>query len=84
MVDLARNAFSALGEVGINTLFVCTYAPLAFYGKDQRVQSAMLEIRRETFLTAGRPAQGFEPKTAAIPDLLDALSLKSDEGGSER
>jgi hypothetical protein len=41
----------------------------------------MLEIRRDTFLTAGIPSQGFEPTAAAIADLLDALSLKSDEAG---
>jgi N-formylglutamate amidohydrolase len=77
LVALARNAFSGLGDIDINSPFVGTYVPLAFYGKDPRVQSIMLEIRRDTFLTAGIPAPGIEPTAAAIADLIDALSFKS-------
>lgn len=41
---------SAGYTVGINEPFAGTYVPLDFYGRDERVQSIMLEIRRDTYM----------------------------------
>ena len=73
LVELATRELSGLGGVDINTPFVGTYVPLKFYGKDARVQSIMLELRRDTLLTDGLPGASFETTAAAIAQLIDSL-----------
>jgi N-formylglutamate amidohydrolase len=75
LVALATREMSGLGEIDINTPFVGTYVPLEFYGRDATVQSIMLELRRDTFLTAGAPGPGFEKTALAIAKFIDAQLL---------
>jgi hypothetical protein len=51
---------------------VGTYVPLEFYGRDATVQSIMLELRRDTFLTAGVTGPSFEKTALAIAKFIDA------------
>lgn len=51
LLEAAQNAFSARGfEVGINTPFAVSIVPLEFYEKDARVQSIMIEVRRDLYM----------------------------------
>ena len=77
LVALATREMSGLGEIDINTPFVGTYVPLEFYGKEPRVHSIMLELRRDTFLTDGVPGPSFEKTALAISQLIDGLSSAS-------
>jgi N-formylglutamate amidohydrolase len=75
LVTLATRELSGLGEIDINTPFVGTYVPLVFYGKEPRVQSIMLELRRDTFLSDGVPGPSFEKTALAIARFIDAQLL---------
>jgi len=77
LAALATEEMSGLGDIDINTPFVGTYVPLEFYGRDARVQSIMLELRRDTFLTDGIPGSSFEKTALAISQLIDGLSSAS-------
>jgi hypothetical protein len=48
--QLAKDCFSAVGEVIENQPYAGTYVPLDFYEKDDRVLSVMLECRADQFL----------------------------------
>ncbi len=48
--QLAKDCFSAIGEVIENQPYAGTYVPLDFYEKDDRVLSVMLECRADQFL----------------------------------
>ncbi len=62
LVDAVRAAFPDL-ECGVNDSFHGTYVPLRFYdARDTRVQSVMLEIRRDVYMdeqTVTRDEAGF-------------------------
>jgi N-formylglutamate amidohydrolase len=75
LVSLAIGEMSGLGDIDINTPFVGTYVPLEFYGTEPRVQSIMLELRRDTFLTGGVPGASFEKTALAISKFIDAQLL---------
>ena len=72
LIRAVTDAFAHL-ESGINESFHGTYVPLRFYdAQDTRVQSVMLEIRRDTHMnehTLERDATGY----AALGDSLQAL-----------
>lgn len=73
LVDLAREKMAPLGSIEINTPFVGTYVPLKFYGSEPRVQSIMLEIRKDTYLTDGLKAESFDATATCIADLIREL-----------
>jgi N-formylglutamate deformylase len=51
LVEAAHSAFEGvLGDVGINSPFAGTYVPLRHYGRDDRVRSVMVEIRRDIYM----------------------------------
>jgi N-formylglutamate deformylase len=58
LVDAARRAFAPLGPVALDTPFRGTYVPLAHLGRDPRVSSIMIEVRRDRYLLepTGLPA----------------------------
>jgi N-formylglutamate deformylase len=50
LLRAAREAFAPLGSVAINQPFRGTYVPLRHFGRDDRVMSIMLELRRDAYL----------------------------------
>jgi N-formylglutamate amidohydrolase len=62
LLGAASEAFAPLGSVAINQPFRGTYVPLRHYGRDERVMSIMLELRRDAYLhddgAPDRPAIG--------------------------
>jgi N-formylglutamate deformylase len=75
LVEAAREAFTALGTVGLDSPFAGTYVPLAHHGTEPRVLSLMVELRRDGHLTEpdGPPTAGFARVVAALTRLVDAL-----------
>ncbi|OJY46886.1 N-formylglutamate amidohydrolase [Pseudonocardia sp. 73-21] len=68
LVEAAREAFSPLGTVELNTPFAGTYVPLAHFRAEERVASLMLEIRRDVIDDA-------EPGVArALATLVDVAA----------
>jgi N-formylglutamate amidohydrolase len=50
LLEAAREAFAPHGSVAVNQPFRGTYVPLRHYGRDDRVSSLMLELRRDAYL----------------------------------
>ncbi|MEU0673581.1 N-formylglutamate amidohydrolase [Streptomyces sp. NPDC006172] len=72
----AREAFAAVGEIGLDSPFGGTYVPLEYYGSESRVSALMVEIRRDTYMTEpGGPAgPGLPRLAAALARLVEAVS----------
>jgi N-formylglutamate amidohydrolase len=70
----AAEAFAAW-ELGVDEPFSGTYVPLRHYGKDRRVSSLMVEIRRDQYLDAdGEPVPDEVDRLgAALAALVDAV-----------
>lgn len=73
LIFKARKAFEALGAVAVNAPFKGTYVPLEFYGTDSRVQSIMLEIRKDTYGFGDPESAAYQETVVAITQLLCAL-----------
>jgi N-formylglutamate amidohydrolase len=69
LLDAAREAFAPLGSVATNRPFRGTYVPLRHYGRDTRVLSIMLELRRDAYLR-----DDGAPDTAAIDRFAQAAA----------
>ncbi|MFL6026535.1 MAG: N-formylglutamate amidohydrolase [Friedmanniella sp.] len=73
VLQAARAAFASFGEVLVDQPFLGTYVPSRFYRQEPRVQSLMLEIRRDVYLdeATGRLRRDRAQQiAAAISDLL--------------
>lgn len=70
----ARDAFASF-DVGVNEPFIGTYVPTRHYGKDPRVSSIMIEIRRDIYLASdGEPMEaGVHALAFALGRLIDAV-----------
>jgi N-formylglutamate amidohydrolase len=76
LLAAARRAFGRLGPVGVDTPFRGTYVPLAQLGRDRRVASIMVELRRDSYLCEpdGPPTAGLDAAAAALARLVDAAT----------
>jgi N-formylglutamate deformylase len=50
LVDRVSRACAAIGQVVVNEPFSGSYIPLRHFGRDKRVTSVMVELRRDTYL----------------------------------
>ncbi|CAB4574447.1 unannotated protein [freshwater metagenome] len=79
LIDAVRSAFGEL-ESGVNDSFHGTYVPLRFYdARDTRVQSVMLEIRRDVYMDEAavtRNASGYEQLAKQLVRLVGYLQPK--------
>lgn len=71
----AREAFSPVGDLDVNTPFAGTYVPLAHYRQAREVAALMIEIRRDVYMTepGGDPGEGIDTVVRALTGLLNAL-----------
>jgi N-formylglutamate amidohydrolase len=62
-------------RVNINRPYAGTMVPMAFYQKDRRVASIMIEVNRNLYMDelAGTKSCGFDTVKAQIQTLLDAI-----------
>lgn len=68
-----EKAFADRGyEVGIDTPFAGALVPNAFYGRDPRVQSVMIEVRRDLYMdeATGIPHGGFDRVRKDLTDVM--------------
>ena len=79
LLDAAREAFAALGSVALNQPFRGTYVPLRHYGRDDRVASIMLELRRDAYLH-----DDGTPDNAAIDRFATAAARVIDDSTASR
>lgn len=72
LTETVRGAFASLpeiDEVGENTPYAGSYVPLRHYGRDERVVSVMIELRRDVYLADPRT-----PDPARVDRLGRALA----------
>jgi N-formylglutamate deformylase len=76
LVTAARAAFASVGSIALDAPFAGTYVPPAHHGRDPRVLSLMLEIRRDAYMVepAGPFTAGAVAVIAALARLVDAVS----------
>ncbi|KLL95264.1 N-formylglutamate amidohydrolase [Rhodococcus sp. IITR03] len=76
LIDAVHCAFASLPEItriAENTPYAGTYVPLRHYGRDERVVSVMIELRRDVYLTDPRT-----PDDARVDQLGCALAVLID------
>jgi len=79
LLDAAREAFADF-EIGLDSPFAGTYAPLKHYAADGRVASIMIEIRRDQYMDEDAVAlrDGVERVVEAVARLMRCARLFSD------
>lgn len=77
LLAAAQEAFAPFGDTGLDSPFAGTYVPLKHYGRDQRVEALMVEIRRDVYMTEpGGPAgSGLTRLASALAALIDKLTF---------
>ncbi|MFF0818312.1 N-formylglutamate amidohydrolase [Rhodococcus sp. NPDC003318] len=76
LTDATRGAFASLTEIdhiAENTPYAGSYVPLHHYGRDERVASVMIELRRDVYLTEPRT-----PNLSRVDRLARALAILID------
>ena len=74
LIAAARTAFESFTSVALNEPFSGTYVPLEFYGRDARVQSLMLEIRKDTCGFGDPESAEFENTARALAGFVRELN----------
>jgi N-formylglutamate amidohydrolase len=81
LAEVVHTFFTGRGfSVGVNRPFAGALVPTAFYGRDERVQSVMIEVRRDLYMderTGSRLSRFAEVRRVLIElrALLEAWSL---------
>ncbi|MEV8195426.1 N-formylglutamate amidohydrolase (plasmid) [Rhodococcus ruber] len=81
LTEAVRGAFTSLPEIdriGENTPYAGSYVPLRHYGRDERVVSVMIELRRDVYLTDPRT-----PDLARVDRLGRALATVIDHATAQ-
>jgi N-formylglutamate amidohydrolase len=76
MLAAAVDAFTRSGwGTAINEPFAGTYVPLRHFGRDSRVTSLMVEVRRDVIMdeSTGEPHDGVDEVAATLTELIDSL-----------
>ncbi|WP_214401521.1 N-formylglutamate amidohydrolase [Pseudonocardia lacus] len=76
LLAAARRAFARVGEVGTDSPFRGSYVPLRHHATDPRVESIMVELRRDGHVVEpdGPVTAGLTVAAAALAALVDAVS----------
>jgi N-formylglutamate deformylase len=74
LLEAVSHAFDGFGEHSVDEPFAGSYVPLAHDGKDHRVSSIMLEIRRDTYTDQISRA----PDVGAINDIARRVAILVD------
>jgi len=80
--DAAYEAFAArTGSVCFNRPFAGTMVPLRYYGREKRVASIMVEVRRDQYMdeATGEKLPGFDDVAASV---REAVRLLASAGGA--
>jgi len=74
LLERVSRACSVIGEVVVNEPFVGTYVPLRHFGRDNRVTSVMVDLRRDTYLRddGSLDPEGARRIIAALVEILEA------------
>jgi N-formylglutamate deformylase len=74
LLERVSRACSVIGEVVVNEPFVGTYVPLRHFGRDNRVTSVMVDLRRDTYLRddGSLDPDGARRIIAALVEILEA------------
>ena len=73
LLSVAKEVFSSTYSVEINSPFIGTYVPLSFYAKDSRVQSIMLELRKDAYGSKNSDSPLIEIMIKKVVDLVGAI-----------
>lgn len=76
LLDVVLGALEGIGSIALNQPFRGTYVPLRHYGRERRVQSVMVEIRRDTYMEepGGNMHGGAEAVVAGLAEAVRALT----------
>lgn len=73
LLSIAKKVFSSTYSVETNSPFIGTYVPLSFYERESRVQSIMLELRKDTYKYEDSRGAVLEKMVTNIVNLVDAI-----------
>lgn len=73
LLSVAKEAFTPTYSVEINSPFIGTYVPLSYYGRDVRVQSVMLELRKDAYAFQNSDSALGEIMVGRIVDFVGAI-----------
>jgi predicted N-formylglutamate amidohydrolase len=74
LLAAVKAAFESFTSMALNEPFSGTYVPLEFFGRDARVQSLMLEIRKDTYGFGGSASNEFELTVVALVQFIRELN----------
>ena len=74
LLGAAKSAFESFTSLALNEPFSGTYVPLEFFGRDARVQSLMLELRKDTYGFGASATDEFEHTIGALVQFIRELN----------